>query len=152
MNPEIVIQKLRAIGYHIRTDGQDILLNAEHDPLDPELATILLTELQKCKADAVRMLKTGSSIISSNIFRPRAIGSVAWPAKVKDLLDWFMVSPIQEESFQLSTGIHVVNSELFYAALRRDIEVGPTGPRARSGALQDDIKELHAKSFTEFQK
>jgi hypothetical protein len=129
MNAEAVIQKLKSIGYQIRTDGQDILLSADHDP-DPEQATILLADLKQCKAEAVRLLQGKSE---------------AWPAEIKTLIDWFLISPTPEAPFQLNSCTRVVNSELFYAVLRREIESGPRGTRARHGALQNDLRDLQAK-------
>lgn len=129
MNAEIVIQKLISIGYQIRTDGQDILLNADRDP-DPEVATLLLAELKRCKTEALRLLQGKAE---------------AWPAETRTLIERFLISPIPEAPFQLNACARVINAELFYAALRRDIAAGPTGPRARTGALQGDLKELQAK-------
>ena len=123
MNAEIVIQKLKSIGYQIRVDGPDILLTAEHDP-PAELATTLLAELKGCKAEEVRLLNT------------------AWPAEVKTLLDWFTTAPTEKAPFQLSACVRVLNADLFYAALRRDIEAGPCGPRARTGAIHGDLRDL----------
>jgi len=129
MKAATVIQKLKSIGYKIQTDGQDILLSADCDP-DPNLATILLADLKECKAEAVRLLQGKSE---------------AWPAEVQTLIDWFLTSPTPEAPFQLNSCTRVVNSELFYAALQREIETGPRGPRARYGALQDDLRNLYAK-------
>lgn len=145
MTAEIVIQKLRSIGYRLRMDGQDILLTCDHDPPDPELVTNLLTELRKCKAEALRLLNMATTTTSPDIVRPGASRGVAWPADVKSLLDWFMISPTPEAPFQLTSCVRVVNSELFYGALRRDIEAGPRGARARTGALQADLRALRAK-------
>jgi len=124
MKTEMVLEKLRSIGYQIRVDGDDILLTADRDPDDPALVNTLLAELKRCKADAVRLL------------------NMAWPAEMKTLLEWFSMSPAKEAPFQLSAHVRVLNAELFYDTLRRDIERGPRGPRARTGALRDDLKYL----------
>ena len=126
MTAHLVIEKLKSIGYQVRTDGRDILLSADRDP-DPELATALLTELRHCKAEAVRLLQSKSE---------------AWPAEVKTLVDWFLTATTQEAPFQLNSCTRVINSELFYAALRREIERGPSGARARYGTLQGDLVDL----------
>jgi len=44
--------------------------------------------------------------------------------------------------FELHPGESVVDMEKFLEALRRDIDAGPQGPRARTGALQADVREL----------
>jgi len=124
MRAEMVIEKLRSIGYQIRVDGGDILLTTDRDPADPELVNTLLAELKRCKADAVRLL------------------NMSWPAETKTLLEWFMMAPAKEAPFHLSACVRVLDAGLFYATLRRDIERGPRGPRARTGALRDDLKYL----------
>jgi len=112
---------LKSIGYQIRTDGQDILLTADRDP-DPAIATVLLSELKRCKTEAVHIL--------------------SWTAEEKTLIDGFLISPTQEAPFQLNACTRVINSDVFYAALRREIEAGPRGVRARYGALQADLRDL----------
>ena len=122
MNAHLVLEKLKSIGYQVRTDGRDILLNADRDP-DPEQATALLAELRCCKQEAVRLLQ-------------------GWPAESRTLLDWFRTAPTQEAPFHLNGHTRVLNSEVFYAALWREIESGPRGARARHGALQADLRDL----------
>ena len=122
MNADMVIQKLKSIGYQIRMDGREILLTADCDP-DPAIATVLLLELKRCKPEAVRILN--------------------WTADEKTLIDQFLISPTHEAPFNLNACTRVINSEVFYAALRRDIEAGPRGTRARYGALQCDLQDLH---------
>ena len=122
MNAELVLGKLRSIGYQIRTDGKDIILTAEKDP-DPEQAVALLAELRACKQEAVQILQ-------------------GWPVEVQTLLDWFRSAPIPQAPFQLNACTTVINADAFYAALRREIESGPRGARARHGALQSDLRDL----------
>jgi len=78
MTPEIVIQNLRSIGYFIRVDGEEILLTSDHDPQDPDLAMNLLTELKRCKAEAVNILKTGNTFTPSEIVEQGATVGTIW--------------------------------------------------------------------------
>ena len=129
MNAELVLEKLKRIGYRLKTDGRDILLSAENEPL-PARATPLLAELRRCKEEAVRLLQNR--------------GIDAWQAEEQTLIERFLISPVREAPFHLNPHTHVLNSELFYAALRREIEAGPRGARARYGALQDDLRSLQS--------
>lgn len=126
MTADIIIQKLISIGYQVRTDGRDILLKADRDP-DPVLVTPLLAELRQCKAEAVCLLQGRRA---------------EWPIEVKNLIDQFLISPIPEAPFQLNSCVKVINTDLFYDALRQDIKAGLRGPRARTGALQCDLIDL----------
>jgi hypothetical protein len=130
MNADMVIQKLMSIGYQVQTDGHDILLKADRDP-DPDVATLLFSELRRCKAEAVTLLQ-----------RDKDTRRAEWPAEVKALIDRFIISTVPESPFQLNAHTHVIDADLFYATLRRDIETGPNGPRARYGALQCDLMDL----------
>ena len=126
MTAHLVLEKLKSIGYQVRTDGRDILLTTEGDP-DPVLATALLAELRCCKQEAVRILQGTAE---------------AWPAETRILIERFLISPIPQAPFHLNGHTRVLNSELFYAALRREIENGPRGARARHGALQADLRDI----------
>ena len=122
MNAQVVLEKLRSIGYQIRTDGKDVILTAEKDP-DHEQAAVLLAELRSCKQEAVQLLQ-------------------GWTPDERTLLDWFRSAPIPEAPFQLNGHTHVINADAFYAVLRREIEAGPGGARARYGTLQGDLRDL----------
>lgn len=128
MSPLIVIEKLKAIGYRIRTDGNDIILTAESDPSDTKLAMSLLSQLRQCKTEVINILKTGT-----------------WPADEKLLVDWFLAAQVPESPFQLHSAEKVIDTKLFWDSMRRSILAGPGGLRARYGALQSDLKALHTR-------
>jgi hypothetical protein len=142
MTAEVVIQKLRSIGYQIRTDGQDILLTSDRDPPDPELATRLLTELKKYKAEAVSILK-GSTALTEKP-QPEANMRAFWPLDDQSLIDWFSTLEPPTEPFYLESHRHIVAPSKFFASLQREIQTGPRGPRARMGTLQWDLRKLKA--------
>ncbi len=47
------------------------------------------------------------------------------------------------EPFQLDPARFVSDPVLFLVRLYRDVQVGPEGPRARTGALQEDLRLLY---------
>lgn len=128
MSPTLVIEKLKSIGYQIRTDGDDIILTAESEPSDAKLAISLLSELRQCKTAVIDILKTGE-----------------WPATEKLLVEWFLAAQIPEAPFQLRQAEKVLNPEVFWASIKREIECGSRGTRARTGVLQADLKALRAR-------
>lgn len=135
MNVEVVIQKLRSIGYRIRTDGKDILLNADREPPNAEMVIYLLTELKKCKAEVINILQMEESQQPVNV-------NDAWPPKAQLLVDWFLTLDPPSAPFYLEPHIHVLDPAKFFEKLRHEIEVGPRGPRTRTGALQSDLQKL----------
>lgn len=122
MNAQVVLGKLKAIGYQIRTDGKDVILTTEKDP-DAEQAQILFEQLRSCKQEAVLLLQ-------------------GWTPEERTLLDWFRASAPEAAPFQLNACTRVLNADTFYAVLRREIERGPGGARARYGTLQGDLVDL----------
>lgn len=73
-----------------------------------------------------------------------------WAEPMEDLVKWFPNAHFAQESFYLSESEHILNPEKYYTALKRGIEAGPNGPRARTGALQDDLQRL--KTYCERRK
>jgi hypothetical protein len=67
-----------------------------------------------------------------------------WTPKEQALIDWFLTTELPKEPFLLSQGVYIQDTQKFYAALRGGIQAGRTGPRARTGALQNDLRQLKA--------
>lgn len=65
-----------------------------------------------------------------------------WNDRAKELIDWFQNAHLPMEPFRLSPHENITDPMKYYAMLGNDIEVGPTGARARYGVLEDDLKKL----------
>ena len=65
-----------------------------------------------------------------------------WDSETAELIRWFSGAEPPTKPFELSKGVTVANPAHFWEALRRDIAAGPRGPRARYGALQQDLRRL----------
>ena len=50
---------------------------------------------------------------------------------------------VPSEPFQLDHARFVSDPVLFLIRLYRDVQAGPLGPRARTGALQEDLRLLY---------
>ena len=66
-----------------------------------------------------------------------------WNTEMTDILLWFETAVLPTKAFQLDPCRQIINPVKFYQALQMDVEAGPKGPRARTGALQEDLKLLH---------
>lgn len=139
-----LLSDLSVIGYEILLEGEIIRLRYQKPDTPPESARPLIDELRRCKAEAVRLLKMGTNTISADIFRPRAIGSTAWPADVKPLVDWFLKLELPVKPFYLEAHQYIVDPAKFFESLGQEIQSGPKGPRARMGTLQSDLWKLKA--------
>ncbi len=66
-----------------------------------------------------------------------------WDPETRHLIEWLGRTPAPAQPFQLCPGVFVARPAHFWEALRRDIDLGPQGtPRARYGALQQDLRRL----------
>ena len=70
--------------------------------------------------------------------------SAEWDAEMLTLIRWFLRTHPPTTPFELSKGVVVLKPALWWTAMRRDIAAGPNGPRARYGALQEDLRRLAA--------
>lgn len=66
----------------------------------------------------------------------------SWPPEIQLLINWFLkldpgsIAPFYLEPHRREDPVK------FFRSLRRDIAAGPTGPRAKDGALQEDLRKL----------
>lgn len=67
----------------------------------------------------------------------------------QELVDWFLALSPPEKPFQLGPGEKIWDPQRFFKSLCLDCELGPTGPRARSGALKKDLQKLNVRFIGE---
>ena len=119
-------------------------------PTDPNI----LAQLQTLWGEPVTKATTdvdGENAFVASEFLPRATAPApladspaTWNADAAELLTWFQNAgdSLPVEPFDLCSGCRVVEPARFYASLRSEIAHGPTGPRARLGTLQVDLRRL----------
>jgi hypothetical protein len=66
----------------------------------------------------------------------------AWDEETSVLVDWFLETDLPEEPFRLRRGVEVAQPAKFFEVLKNDIAQGVGGARARTGALQEDLRCL----------
>ena len=69
-------------------------------------------------------------------------GLPAWDRETRRLVAWFRSASLPAQAFKLGPGLSVADARRFYLSLQQDIAAGPLGPRARTGALQADLRAL----------
>ncbi len=72
----------------------------------------------------------------------RSLPSPAWGTEIAALVEWFLRTPAPPEPFELYRGVTVLRPDRFWESLKGDIAGGPAVGRARSGALQKDLRRL----------
>ena len=75
---------------------------------------------------------------------PAPVEPSGWNGEMVGLIRWFLGTHPPTEPFELSRGVTIIRPALWRTATRRDISLGPNGPRARYGALQQDLRRLAA--------
>ena len=77
--------------------------------------------------------------------KPAILGVLEiWGPGVGYLVLWFLESaPLAREPFQLHRTRRVTDPSRYFYQLYVDIQAGPAGPRARTGALQKELRLLH---------
>jgi hypothetical protein len=133
---------LSLIGYEISLKGEKIRLRYQKQGSPPESVRVLIDELSKCKADAVKILKTGNSVTPMEKSQPPAHAKDSWPVEVQAFLNRFSTLEPPQEPFYLEPHQRVIDPEKFFSSLRLEIEAGPEGPRGKYGALIDDLMAL----------
>jgi hypothetical protein len=128
-NTELTLVERRQLG-GILWRQKDLVFEATIKALAPQW---FKTEIARLKKEAVELLRGGEDTPSR---------CDVWPTSTLSLLEWFRAQTRQDSPFELNAHTTVVDAGLFYAALQRDIAAGPSGPRARTGALECDLADL----------
>jgi hypothetical protein len=73
---------------------------------------------------------------------PRGVSH--WTARMQRLIEWFLahVEELPAAAFSLGPALHVADPARWYFMLQLDIAAGPTGPRGRHGALEEELMVL----------
>ncbi len=115
-----LLQEAEAAGLAVRVDGDRLVVRG------PKSAGAIAERLLDHKAEVLKVL------------------SAKWDAEMLTLIRWFLGTHPPTEPFELSKAVVVAQPKLWWVAIRRDIAAGPNGPRARYGALQQDLRRLAA--------
>ncbi len=69
----------------------------------------------------------------------------AWDGEMCRLIEWFMTTRPPREPVALTTGVVIARPAPWWTVMRRELALGPHGtPRARTGALREDLLKLAA--------
>ena len=71
-----------------------------------------------------------------------------WDAETLRLIEWFRSVTPPTEPFDLCRGVVILDPVRWWRSIEGDIASGPNGPRARYGAVQGDLRRLHARMMT----
>ncbi len=115
-----LLQEAEAAGLAVRVEGDRLVVRG------PKSAGAIAERLLDHKAEVIEAL------------------SAEWDAEMLTLIRWFLSTHPPTEPFGLSKGVVVAHPARWWEALRCDLTAGPGGPRARTGALREDLLKLAA--------
>ncbi len=115
-----LLQEAEAAGLAVRVEGDRLVVRG------PKSAGAIAERLLDHKAEVIEAL------------------SAEWDGEMLTLIRWFLRTHPPVAPFELCRGVTILRPALWWTATRRDITAGPSGPRARYGALQQDLRRLAA--------
>ena len=124
MSAAALIADLRERGVQLDIGDCGLVCRARRGVLTSELKAAI----RENKAYIERVLATE---------RPKIIAS-RW-GDLAPIVEWFLVAEPPAEVFKLKQGVTIADPARWWRAIAADIAVSPEGPRARYGALQDDL-------------
>ncbi len=79
------------------------------------------------------------SVPNSEHIQSETSEAVAAWGDLAPIVEWFLSAAPPAEPFILKPAIRITNPARWWHDIKLDIATGPAGPRARYGALQDDV-------------
>ncbi len=79
------------------------------------------------------------SVPNPSVFQPETSETAAAWGDLAPIVEWFLSAEPPATPFKLKQGITITDPARWWADIIADIAAGPEGPRARYGALQDDV-------------
>ena len=145
MTPLELLHRLNSRGVSIAIDGTQLLVDGPAGAVSADdLANIREHKRGLLQALAGARLQEAGPVAEPRACRarkPERQPQQLWPAAAADFV--LLLAPDDlPRRFTRSPGVEVVNPERFLATLKREVVAGPRGPRARSGALQEDVRAL----------
>ena len=99
--------------------------------------TCELSELSEKRVGS-KLCELSEKRVGSEPVHPETSETAAW-GDLGSIMAWFRSATPPAEPFLLKQGITISNPQRWWADIIADIGDGPEGPRARYGALQDDL-------------
>ena len=128
--------------------GHRLKVDAPEAELTPDLVnrlrlnkTELLTLLQPGKPEEVTAPLT---LWPAEKGEPDDSASIEWPAALVDFVLLLTPEDLPPEPFQLNAWTTVIDRTKFLRSVQTDLRAGHTGPRARLGAVQADLRHLQS--------
>ena len=125
MDALTLLDEAHAAGLSVRSDGERLVVRG------PKQAEPIALRLLDAKPDVMAVLVDNE------------VEHLGWDEDTAELVRWFLTAAPPAEPFELCRGVTILDPARWWRSIRSDIETGPTGPRARYGALQGNLRKLH---------
>lgn len=151
---KVLLSHLRSLGFHIFAEGETIIYRwkGQGTP-DPAVAAPLLNELKRNKAEALAQLRIElvQTLFDGEIEeisdQPKPSTEIktpiSWDEETARAAEWFEMVDLPTAPFDLWPWIKITDPVKYRRFLEIDIRLGPSGPRARYGSLQRELRRLY---------
>ena len=72
-----------------------------------------------------------------------AKGARRWDPETAALIEWFLNTEPPSGPFQLQQAVTIAHPDSYWEYLRQDIAAGPNSGRAKTGAFQENLRQLY---------
>ncbi len=120
----VLLTEAVAAGLAVHVDGDRLVVRG------PRKCVALAKELLARKLEVMTLLNSRHCDVEG--------GHPEW-GDLAPIVEWFLSAKPPGAPFKLKQGITISNPQRWWADIIADIAAGPEGPRARYGALQDDL-------------
>lgn len=124
MSAGAFVADLRERGVELQLDDTGLVCHARRGILTPELKSAI---------------RENKAVIERALALERAAQVAARWGDLSSIAEWFLTAEPPVEPFLLKQGVDITDPAHWWKHVAADVAAGPDGPRARHGALQDDL-------------
>ena len=126
-------------------DDPILSINDKNQKWVPKKPLTKVTKVESVIKKGLNQIQEKKTDMETNPVEIGRSGPVAWPMEDQSVIDWFMKLETPTEPFYLEPHIRIIDPEKFFESLQREIVIGPSCPRGRTGALICDLNTLRKK-------
>ncbi len=124
MSAGALVADLRERGVELKLDDGGLVCHARRGILTPELKSAI---------------RENKAAIEWKLAMERAKHIASRWGELSRVIEWFLTATPPSSPFLLRRGVHITDPARWWKHVAADVAAGPDGPRARHGALQDDL-------------
>lgn len=151
MDATELLDEFDRLSIELWATGERLQFRAPRGTMTPELRLTIAEHRRDLLQElALRESRFDSCAPDRHVRLLRPPPVIEWDEALAALADFILLltpCDLPESPFPLAPGCTVVDGRKYLAKLKLDLKAGPKSPRARYGALQDEMRSLHSLLF-----